>query len=67
MIIEDIMLVDDATSTGGTVFKGELLSQFVEEECDGLYDLVEINKALVECGIEPITLDQIRIIGIKGE
>lgn len=51
----DIVLVDDDTETGGTSFCGETLKDFLDEV--GMnYDtpLPVINKALRECGIEPI-------------
>lgn len=51
----DIELIDDDTETGGTSFCGETLRDFLEEtgmSCDT--PLTEINKALKECGIEPI-------------
>lgn len=55
MIDLDYKLVDDDTLTGGTSFCGETLRDFLEET--GMsYDtpLPIINKALRECGIEPI-------------
>lgn len=63
--VEDIMLVDDASSVGGKSNSNETLAEFLAEaEHDG-YSMAEINEELKECGIEPITLDQIIIK--KGE
>lgn len=71
LIIEDINLVDSATSTAGKSWSGETLGEFIEElERQNKYigieetlSLNKINNYLVECGIEPITLEQIIIIG----
>lgn len=64
LIIEDINLVDDATNNGGVAFEGERLSDLLGEDLDNeTYSLADINKHLVECGIEPIRLEQIIIIG----
>ena len=68
LIIEDINLVDDATNKGGVAFEGETLGDFIGTDLDDdTFTLADINKHLVECGIEPITLEQIRIIGKVGE
>lgn len=48
-------LTDDNTESGGVSFDGETLGDFLEslpEIKD--YNMEEINKALVECGIEKI-------------
>lgn len=73
LIIEDINLVDSATSTGGKSWSGETLGEFVEEltrqnKYMGIEETLSLNKInnyLAECGIEPITLDQVVIK--KGE
>lgn len=65
LIIEDINLVDDATPTGGKSREGETLGEFIKDS-ESL-SLADINKELVACGIEPIGLEQIRIIGKVGE
>lgn len=67
LIIEDIMLVDDPTSEGGVAFDEETLSDFIRGGATEETSLAKINKELELCGIEPITLEQIKIIGIKGE
>jgi len=67
MIIEDVMLEDDATHKGGLAFNGERLSDFISDLDKEVLTLADINKALVECGIKPITLEQIVVIGIQGE
>lgn len=66
MIIEDVMLEDDTTHKGGLAFNGERLSDFISDLDENELTLEDINKALVECGIKPITLKQIVIIGIQG-
>lgn len=67
LLIEDIMLVDDPTSEGGVAFDGETLSDFIRGGATEETSLTKINEELALCGIEPITLEQIKIIGIKGE
>lgn len=67
MIIEDIELTDDETSTGGVAFNHERLSDFLEDIDNDTQSIADINKELVACGIKPITLEQIKVIGIKGE
>lgn len=66
MIIEDIILEDDETSSGGVAFNQERLSDFISDLDENELTLEDINKALVECGIKPITLKQIVIIGTQG-
>lgn len=64
LIIEDINLVDDATNTGGVAFEGERLSDLLSEDLEhNTWSVADINKYLFKCGIEPITLEQIIIIG----
>lgn len=65
LIIEDINLVDDTTPTGGKSWEGETLGEFIKDS-ESL-SLADINNELVTCGIEPIGLEQIRIIGKVGE
>lgn len=40
--------------------------EFIRED-EAALTLADINKDLENCGIEPITLDQIIITGIRGE
>lgn len=66
LIIKDIILEDDETSLGGVAFNQERLSDFISDLDENKLTLEDINKALVQCGIKPITLKQIVIIGIQG-
>ena len=53
---------------GEMEFSGETLGDFIGTDLDDdIFSLADINKHLVECGIEPIRLEQIRIIGKVGE
>lgn len=66
LVIEDINLVDDATATGGKANSDETLAQFIVSVSDEKHNkygitLADLNKELKECGIEPITEDQIVI------
>ena len=59
-IARRITLQDDATETGGVSYHGEDLSNFIQEV--GMkfgLPLSAYNKALVECGIEPVTKEQV--------
>ena len=59
-IAKNITLQDDATETGGVSYHGEDLCHFIQEV--GMkfgLPLSEYNKALVECGIEPVTKEQV--------
>ena len=68
LIIEDINLVDDATAHGGKANSDETLAEFIQDGAEPTsYSLADINRELMACGIEPITLEQINIIGIEGE
>ena len=60
--LAEIVLEDDDTPAGGVAFKGETLEDFIEEDdnLDGK-DLEVINSALKECGIKPVTLDQVKL------
>lgn len=72
IVIEDVMLVDDATATGGKANASETLAQFIADVNVDTFNgndtttLNEINKNLVECGIEPITLDQIVVKKVEA-
>lgn len=56
-IYAQISLEDDDTSTGGTSFQEETLEDFLEEltDCQAIQTIKDVNKALAECGIKPIT------------
>lgn len=58
MLSEDILAIelhDDATPYGGLSFAGETVDDF-QAECGVKFaDLAELNQALVECGIQPVT------------
>jgi hypothetical protein len=59
-IAKQIALNDDATPTGGKAHNDERLDEFMAEV--GLKygsSLSEVNKALVECGIMPVTEQQV--------
>lgn len=59
-IAKQIALNDDATPTGGKAHNDEHLDEFMAEV--GLKygsSLSEVNKALVECGIMPVTEQQV--------
>ena len=63
----DVLLKDDKTETGGMSFMGETLKDFLDElEMDYNTPINEVNKALVDCGIEPIMIEkQKRKKGLK--
>lgn len=65
LIIEDIMLVEDGTPRGGVAFAGETLADFLNDTA--CLTLDGINRDLESCGLEPITLEQIRIVGVEEE
>lgn len=67
IIIEDINLVDDASSKGGKANANETLAEFLGEAEPESYSLKDINNELKACGIEPINLDQIIIKRIEEE
>lgn len=54
-----VVLQDDETSTGGLAFEGEMVKDFIADP-DMLLttnDYVsELNKALIECGIKPLSV-----------
>ena len=66
ILIEDINLVDDATATGGKANSEETLADFIANTMipGKLTTLADLNKELAECGIEPITPEQIEIKGV---
>lgn len=66
IMFDNINLTDKAGSTGGKSWNGETLAEFIKEDEMAL-TLADINRDLESCGIEPITLDQIVITGIRGE
>lgn len=61
--IENINLVDDPTPTGGKSFDGETLDDFIKETLgdkdESTIGMKTVNSMLKDCGIEPITEDQI--------
>lgn len=63
ILIEDINLVDDATPTGGKTCSDETLADYIANNLvpGKMMTLADINKDLVECGIEPIMPDQVVI------
>ena len=72
LLINDIYLQDDDTSKGGLDHADETLKEFLDSVGDtigstGELSFAEINKMLVECGIKPITLEQIEVVGVRGE
>lgn len=61
-IASRLELRDDATPTGGKAHSNEHLDEFMESTMGLLpfgSSLTKVNKALVECGIEPFTEQQI--------
>lgn len=52
----NIILKDDATSTGGVAYKGENLKAFMDDlEPHEKQNLDDVNESLKACGILPIT------------
>lgn len=66
ILIADINLVNDASYKGEKLEGNETLADFINYD-EGALTLADINKDLVACGIEPITLDQLVITGVKGQ
>lgn len=67
LLINDIVLEDNiAEPTGGVAYEGETLGDFLAE-VEGEKTFHEINDLLIKCGINPITLGQIKVVGRKGE
>lgn len=54
-IDRSIILEDDDTEYGGVAFTGETLGDFLDDIGDGFSTLEELNTALKECGIKPLT------------
>lgn len=67
IIIKDINLTDDATTTGGKANIDETLAEFITGAEPDNYSLAAINRELRACGIEPITLDQILVDKVLDE
>lgn len=67
LIIEDIVLRDGPGDFGGKANADETLADFLEYVEDGEISIKELNKELKKCGIMPITLEDIKIIGVKGK
>lgn len=59
-IASRLELRDDATPTGGKSYSDEKLDNFMAE-CEIPFgsSLTKVNKALVECGIEPFTEEEV--------
>lgn len=62
--VEDIMLVDDSSSTGGVAWAGETLSDLIRDIGVEEISLKDLNKILVELGIEEITLGEVIVKNI---
>ena len=59
-IAMNIALYDDATPTGGKAHCDEHLDEFMEEvQLPYGSALSTVNKGLIECGIEPVTEQQV--------
>ena len=59
-IYAQILLEDDEASTDGVAFQGETLEDFLEElandgDCQTIQTIKDVNQALIECGIKPVT------------
>lgn len=69
-IAERLELRDDATEHGGKSYSNEKLDNFMAE-CEIPFgsSLKRVNKALVECGIEPFTEEKVKevALAIKAE
>lgn len=63
IVIEDVVLKDDGTPNGGVAEYGETLADFILDGCSEEYSLEDINKQLEMCGIKPLELKDIKIIG----
>jgi len=50
----DYVLEDDDSPYGGVAFLGETVGDFIGDDSD-ITTIKELNEALVECGIKPIT------------
>ena len=67
LIIEDIFLEDDETPEGGIAYANETLSDFIRGGATEETRLDIINGELRTCGIKPIKINQIKIVGVEGE
>lgn len=67
IIIKDINLQDGPGDFGGKANADETLADFLDYVEDGEISIHDLNKKLKECGIAPITLNDIKIIGIGGK
>lgn len=67
LIIKDIALQDGPSDFGGKASADETLADFLDWVEDGEISIKDLNKKLKECGLMPITLADIKIIGIQGE
>ena len=69
-VAERLELRDDATEQGGKSYSDEKLDNFMAE-CKIPFgsSLKRVNKALVECGIEPFTEEKVKevALAIKAE
>lgn len=63
IVIEDVVLKDDGTPSGGVAKYGETLADFILDGCSEEYSLEDINKQLEMCGIKPLELKDIKIVG----
>lgn len=55
----NIVLEDDDTPTGGKLNENETLGDFIAEAhlpLNIIYDLPELNRRLIECGIKPVKI-----------
>lgn len=68
IIIEDIPLKDNGSSYGGKSHANETLAEFIQDGAEPLsYRLDHINGELAACGLEPITIEQIKIVDIEED
>lgn len=67
IIIKDIELRDGPEDFGGKANADETLADFLDYVEDGEISLHDLNKKLKDCGLMPITLKDIKIIGIGGK
>lgn len=67
IIIKNITLQDGPGDFGGKANLDETLADFLDFVEDGEVRLKDLNKYLKECGIAPIKLEDITIIGVQGK
>lgn len=53
--VANVILEDDGSSTGGTAFVGETVRDFIRSVDKEFYSLEQLNDALKECGIKPVS------------